>query len=86
MALGTDHLKYCDLTNYLAAGTSLAKFYKAYKVKFPKSFFPYEYFNSLERLKDTSLPKRSLEFRNAINEKNQELIAKLEKMILIFQF
>ena len=39
MALGTTRLKYLDLTNYLAAGTSLSSFYKAYNVSDPKGFF-----------------------------------------------
>ena len=79
MALGTKCLKYCDLTNYLAAGTSLAKFYSAYKVKSPKGSFPYEHFNSLEKLKETSLPKRSPELRKAMDEDNQEVISELSK-------
>ena len=79
MALGTRHLKYCDFTNYLAAGTSLDKFYAANKVKSPNGNFPYESFNSLERLKDTALPKRSSELRRAMDEGNQELIEKLSK-------
>ena len=79
LALITKRLKYCDLTNYLAAGTSLDKFYAAYKVKSPKGNFPYESFNSLERLKDTALPKRSSELRKAMDEGNQELIVVLSK-------
>ena len=38
MALGTKRLKYLDLTNYFAAGTSLSSFYKAYNVSDPKGF------------------------------------------------
>ena len=30
---------------YLAAGTSLEKFYAAYNVKFPKGHFPYQWFD-----------------------------------------
>ena len=40
MVLGTKRLQYLDLTNYLAAGTSLSSFYKVHNVKDPKSFFP----------------------------------------------
>ena len=79
MALCTERLRYCDLINYLAAGTSLSKFYAAYKVTSPKGSFPYEYFNSLKRLKDTSLPKRSLELRKAMDEGNEELVTQLAK-------
>ncbi len=56
MALETKRLRYLDLTNYLAAGTSLSAFYKTYKVKNPKGSFPYEWFDSLEKLKHTELP------------------------------
>ena len=56
MALGTKTLQYLDITNYLAAGTSLSAFYKAYNVTDPKGFFPYEWFDSLQKLDATSLP------------------------------
>ena len=79
MALGTDRLKYLDLTNYLAAGTSLAKFYTAYKVKSPKGSFPYEYFQSISQLEETSLPKRSPELRDAMEKNDQEKISELSK-------
>ena len=58
MALGTKRLKYLDLTNYLAANTSLSAFYKAYNVTNPKGFFAYEWFDSLEKLNYPSLPAR----------------------------
>ena len=66
MTIGTDRLQYLDLTNYLAAGTSLSKFYHAYKVTSPKGFFPYEWFNSLSRLKETKLPQRAPDLRDAL--------------------
>ena len=56
MAISTKRLKYLDLCNYLAAGTSLEKFYAAYNVKFPKGHFPYQWFDSLEKLEYTELP------------------------------
>ena len=59
MLLATERLKYLDLTSYLAAGTSLSKFYTAYKVSSPKGYFPYEYFDSLSKLKERGLPKRT---------------------------
>ena len=79
MALGTKRLKYCDLTNYLAIGTSLQKFYTAYKVQFPKAPFPYEYLDSLKKLRATSLPKRCPELRKAMDENDEALIEKLAK-------
>ena len=66
MVLATDRLKYLDLIAYLAAGTSLAKFYAAYKVSSPKGWFPYEYFNSLSKLKEIGLPQRTPEMRERV--------------------
>ena len=50
MTLHSKSLLYLDLTNYLAAGTSLSAFYKAYNVTDPKGFFCYKWFDSLEKL------------------------------------
>ena len=58
MLLATKRLKYLDLTNYLAAGTSLSAFYKAYNVTDPKGIFPYEWFDSLEKLDYAGLPPK----------------------------
>ena len=55
MALRTKTLQYLDSTSYLAAGTSLRDFYKAYNVKSPKRFFPYKWFDDLQKLKATQL-------------------------------
>ena len=41
MALTSKKLKFVDITNYLAAGISLAKFYTSYGVTTMKGFFPY---------------------------------------------
>ena len=68
MALSTERLKYLDLTSWLAAGTSLAKFYSAYKVYSPKGSFPYQYFNSIDRLQETELPKRDPELRELLDK------------------
>ena len=59
MALGTNRLKYLDLTNYLAAGTSLSSFYKAYNVSDPRGFFYYKWFDSLIKLDCAELPPKS---------------------------
>ena len=66
MAIGTERLKYLDLVNYLAAGTSLAKFYKAFKVKNLKSTMAYEWFDSLDKLQAPFLPQRTQENREAV--------------------
>ena len=76
MALASDRLKYLDLTNYLAAGTSLRSFYQAYKVKNPKGFFCYEWFDSLEKLNFPELPPRKEFFstldRTTISEEDYQ--------------
>ena len=76
MALGTKILQFLDLTNYLAAGTSLREFYKAYNVKSPKGFFPYEWFDDLEKVKATKLPTidnfYSILTNQTISEKNHK--------------
>ena len=77
MALISSKLKYLDLLNYLAAGTSLKKFYAAYKVSSPKGLFPYQWFDSLDKLKYDHLPERDPELRKAMDEDDQETIAKL---------
>ena len=68
MALGTKRLKYLDLTNYLAAGTSLDAFYKAYNVTNPKGFFCYEWFDSLDKLNNTELPPREAFYSTLKND------------------
>ena len=80
MAISTNRLRFLDLTNYLAAGTSLDKFYTAFKVTFPKHPFPYEFLDSLEKLKTTSFPKRDPKLRKAMEENDTETIKKLEKL------
>ena len=69
MAISTERLSFLDLTNYLAAGTSLANFYKAYGVKNPKACFPYQWFDSLEKLEARFLPKRE-EFYSVLTNAN----------------
>ena len=68
MALGTKRLKYLDVVNYLAAGTSLNNFYKAFKVKTPKGCFPYEWFDNLEKMNYRGLPPQSC-FYSSLSDK-----------------
>jgi hypothetical protein len=58
MCLATKRLKFLDVSNFLAAGTSLSNFYKAYKVENQKTIFPYSWFDSLEKLEARFLPKQ----------------------------
>ena len=68
MAIITKKLKYLDICNYLAAGTSLVAFYKAYKVETPKGYFPYEWFNNLNKLDYKGIPPQSA-FRSLLTKK-----------------
>ena len=57
LTIGTPHMKILDISNYLAAGCSYEKSLKAYGCDIPKGVFPYEWFDSLEKLDCTSLPE-----------------------------
>ena len=57
LAISTPHLKFLDMSNYLAAGSSYSQFLKAYGCEIPKGIFPYEWFDSFDKLKYTSLPE-----------------------------
>ena len=64
----SEKLKFLDITNYLAAGTSLKDFYKSYSVSTPKGCFPYQWFDSLGKLGEPFLPQRSNELREALTQ------------------
>ena len=56
LSIATPHLKFLDISNYLAAGCSYAKFLKAYGSEISKGIFPYEWFDSFEKLSRNCLP------------------------------
>ena len=56
MCLKTQHLKFLDITNYLAPGFSYEQFLKAYECSQTKGYFPYEWVDSLEKLNSPTLP------------------------------
>ncbi|KAL9973270.1 hypothetical protein ACROYT_G019700 [Oculina patagonica] len=56
MCLKTEHLRFLDVTNFLAPGFSYDKFLKAYECTQTKGFFPYEWMDSLDKLNQTFLP------------------------------
>ena len=49
-------LQFLDILNFLGGSVSLDKFLKAYGMEEQKGFFPYEWFNSSEKLSYPSLP------------------------------
>ena len=68
MCLKTDHLRFLDVTNFLAPGFSYAKFLKAYECPQTKGFFPYEWMDSLDKLDHPSLPPHDAFFSTLKNE------------------
>ena len=50
------HLRFVDITNFIAPGSNYAGYLKAFGVDEPKGFFPYEWVDDLSKLKHTSLP------------------------------
>ncbi len=60
MSLKTQHLQCLDVRSYLAPNYSYDAFIKAYKCKIEKGFFPYDYFDSYDKLYETELPSHDL--------------------------
>ena len=56
MCASKPEVRFLDVTNFLAPGFSYDAFLKAYGCPQAKGFFPYELFNSLDKLDETSLP------------------------------
>ncbi|KAL9982461.1 hypothetical protein ACROYT_G004507 [Oculina patagonica] len=56
MFLLTKGFRFLDIINYLGPGTSYEKWVKAYECEAKKSWFPYEWFDSPEKLDYPGLP------------------------------
>ena len=56
MFLLTQEFRYLDIINYLGPGTSYEKWTKAYESTAEKSWFPYEWFDTPEKLDHPGLP------------------------------
>ena len=56
MYINTPHFKFLDITNYLSPGISYDKRVKTYGANQTKSWLPYEWFNSVDKLDYKSLP------------------------------
>jgi len=56
VAVKSSKFSFLDATSYLAVGVNYASFLKAYGIEESKSFFPYEWFDSYEKLDNESLP------------------------------
>ena len=57
MFLLTSGFRFLDIINYLGPGTSYAKWVEAYDCKATKSWLPYEWFDSQEKLDYPGLPE-----------------------------
>ena len=49
-------LQFLDILKFLGGATSLDKFLKAYGTSEQKGFFPYEWFDNIEKLRHAELP------------------------------
>ena len=58
LALRTGVLKFVDISNFVAAGTSYGAFLKAYQCQGEKWFFPYEHVHPLGQLEEPQLLAR----------------------------
>ena len=56
MFILTKKARFLDIINYLGPGTSYDKWVKAYECESEKSWFPYEWFDSIEKLDFKGLP------------------------------
>ena len=57
MFILTKNFRFLDIMNYLGPGTSYEKWVKAYECETVKSWFPYEWFDTPEKLDFPGLPK-----------------------------
>ena len=83
LSVSVPDLKFIDISNYLAAGCSYSQFLKAYGSDISKGIFPYEWFDSFEKLDFPDLPPASEFFSSVKNEnpiKNADDYKELRKI------
>ena len=85
-AISSENFLFLDVTNYLAAGSTYDQFVKAYGATLTKSFFPYEYFDNLEKLTSTVFPPytaffSSLKGRNTSEPTTNEVLSTEEDQV-----
>ena len=51
-------MKFIDISNYLAPGFSYSQFLKAYGCSIEKGYFPYEWFDSYDKLNYPHFPSK----------------------------
>ena len=67
---GNNCLKFLDISNFLAPGTSYSGFLKAYGVQERKVFFPYEWFDDFLKLNESSLPPLGKAWYSKVKRRN----------------
>lgn len=67
MCISSPELKFMDIMQFLAQGTSYSKFLKAYGVEEQKGYFPYEWFNDVSKLDHSTLPPHQAFFSSLKN-------------------
>ena len=67
--ISTANFKFLDLCYYLSPGVSLDGFLKAYGTTLSKSYFPFEYFSSLNVLEETEFPSYEA-FYSSLKQRN----------------
>ena len=70
--ISTNKFRFLAISNFIAVGHSYESYLKAFDVPDSKGCFPYEWFESAEKLKESSLPPHSAFFptltRNNISD------------------
>ena len=56
MCIATESLKFLDMSQFLAPGSSYSGFLKAYHITQQKGYFPYEWLDDINKLEYTTLP------------------------------
>ena len=67
--ISTETFKFLDISHYLAAGSSYSRFLRAYEIEESKGYFPYDYFDSIEKLEEKHLPPHE-EFYSQLRDSN----------------
>ena len=67
ICIATEELKFLDVGQYLPGGTSYANFLKTFKCTENKGFFPYEWFDHIEKLDVQTLPPYEAFYSNLKN-------------------
>ena len=90
MIVSNGSLRFLDVKNYLAPGTSLKKFLIQSHTKLQKGLFPYEYLTDMNVLADTRLPPTEKWFSklrgcNVLGTTQQEIADNYELMIRVWR-